>query len=537
MYTRKAFSRVVAAFLVSSLLAAPFSSAVFAAETSGKLEGSEIKWSYNDKTNTLTLTGNGDSTLTSLNGAPAAKKINIEGIRQIDCSLWFDYIYLGEDVEIFRENEYESGMIDPPFANDAYEVDDDNPYYADYNGALYNKDLTYLYHVPSHQREVQLADKLETLGKDSFQYTSAKYIVIPWGTTVAEKYGLGYVRRDENYEETYGVEDYPYIIIPDTLRTIGWIDKYPLVQYIYSDHYTDIPLDRLYPEISEYEREANRYRWRNQYLDELGFTSFNSIYGITASTFKTFGGKTYYFDENCKMVVGTRVIDGKTYHFDENGVLQGEVESSTPAANKLTYKNGKTYIYDGNGKMLRSGWYQADGNWYYLNDSGAGVVNCWRLKDGKYRYLKSDGSMAHDEWVEDYGNRYYVIADGTRYESRWAKMNGKWYWFGGSGKMMKDGWLKLADGNWYYFYENGQMATGWIEDGGKKYYLHGSGAMKTGWLQRGSDWYYMDGSGAMVKNKWIRTGKYWYYLGSNGVMLTNTTTPDGYKVNGEGKWV
>ena len=41
--------------------------------------------------------------------------------------------------------------------------------------------------------------------------------------------------------------------------------------------------------------------------------------------------------------------------------------------------------------MQKSGWYQVDGDWYYLNDYGAGVVNCWRLKDGEYAYLGSDG--------------------------------------------------------------------------------------------------------------------------------------------------
>ena len=223
MYCKKALPKIISALLLSSLLTVTFSNPVFAAETSGTLEDSEIRWNYNDKTNTLTLTGDGDSTLTSLRGAPSADRdrINVEGIRQINCSLGADYIYLGEDVEVFREDEYGDGKVIPPFATDAYEVDDDNPYFADYNGALYNKDLTYLYHVPSHQREVELADTLETLGSYSFYYTSARYIVIPWGTTVAEENALDYLRRDKDYYDTYGVNDYPYIIIPDTLRTIG----------------------------------------------------------------------------------------------------------------------------------------------------------------------------------------------------------------------------------------------------------------------------------------------------------------------------
>ena len=518
MYCKKALPKIISALLLSSLLTVTFSNPVFAAETSGTLEDSEIRWNYNDKTNTLTLTGDGDSTLTSLRGAPSADRdrINVEGIRQINCSLGADYIYLGEDVEVFREDEYGDGKVIPPFATDAYEVDDDNPYFADYNGALYNKDLTYLYHVPSHQREVELADTLETLGSYSFYYTSARYIVIPWGTTVAEENALDYLRRDKDYYDTYGVNDYPYIIIPDTLRTIGQLSNSPLVRFIYSDNYTDIPLATLYPEQSDYELQATVSRWKDQFIEDLGFTSFYSFYDITASTFKTFGGKTYYFDENCKMATGTRTINGRTYTFDENGVLQGETET-TPAANGLVYRDGKAYIYDENGNMLRSGWYQADGDWYYLNDYGAGVVNCWRVKDGNYVYLGSDGKMATNQWVQDYGDWYYVLADGTRYESTWARIGGSWYWFGGSGKMMSNGWLRLADGYWYYFNPSGAMATGWKYVGGQ--------------------WYYLTGSGAMATNRWVQTGGLWYYVGSDGAMLTNTTTPDGYYVNADGVWV
>ena len=518
MHKLKALPKIISALLLFSLLTVPFSNSALAAETSGTLEDSEIRWTYDDQTNTLTLTGDGNSVLSSLRGAVQINlqtDIVVEGIRQINRWLAGGTIYLGADVEEFCD-ETSTSSIPIPMAYDRYVVDDDNPYFADYNGALYNKDLTYLYHVPSHQREVDLADTLETLGQYSFYYTSARYIVIPWGTMVAEENALDYLRRDEDYRETYGVNDYPYIIIPDTLRTIGKLSNYPLVRFIYSDNYTDIPLATLYPAESEWDIQERVPTWKNQYMNDLGVTSFYSFYDITASTFKTFGEKTYYFDENYKMVTGTQTINGKTYTFDENGVLQGESDT-TPATTGVVYQDGKAYIYDANGNMLCSGWYQADGNWYYLNDYGAGVVNCWRLKDGKYVYLGADGKMKTNCWIKDYNEWYYVKTDGTRYESSWAKIDGNWYWFGGSGKMMSNGWLKLADGKWYYFRSGGQMATGWVKDGNK--------------------WYYLTGSGAMAANKWVKSGSYWYYLGSNGAMLTNTITPDGYRVDSEGRWI
>lgn len=80
----------------------------------------------------------------------------------------------------------------------------------------------------------------------------------------------------------------------------------------------------------------------------------------------------------------------------------------------LVYRDGKAYIYDDAGQMQKSGWYEADGNWYYLNDYGAGAVSCWREgTDGSPRYLKADGKMARNEWIEDYHKWYYLGLDGV----------------------------------------------------------------------------------------------------------------------------
>ena len=79
----------------------------------------------------------------------------------------------------------------------------------------------------------------------------------------------------------------------------------------------------------------------------------------------------------------------------------------------LVYRGEKAYIYDDNGQMQKSGWYEADGDWHYLNGYGAGAVSCWRDgTDGSPRYLKADGKMARNEWIEDYGNWYYLGLDG-----------------------------------------------------------------------------------------------------------------------------
>jgi glucan-binding YG repeat protein len=373
-----------------------------------------------------------------------------------------------------------------PYANSRYEVDAENVCFASYDGALYTKDLTELIRVPPYKREITLADKLEKIDTNAFLYSSVDQIVVPWGVTTIEDYGVEFLRRDLD-----GLSENVYVILPDTLKSVGAADRYTMCRFIYSDNNAAINLYKLYPSRSG-EIEMKGSQWRNEYLKALGKTSLYDFYGITPNSFKTFNGKTYYFDTDCKMVTGTKTIGDIDYTFDENGVLQSQTAATVK--NGLIYQDGKAYYYE-NGVMLKSRWVYTEGNWYYLNDYGAGVVNCWRLKDGKYCYLDRYGRMKTKSWVLDYGNWYYVSTDGSRYESRWAEINGIWYWFGGSGKMAQSQWLKLG-GKWYYFTD----------------------------------------SGAMAANKWVKSGAYWYYLGSDGAMLTNTTTPDGYKVDAQGRW-
>ena len=63
--------------------------------------------------------------------------------------------------------------------------------------------------------------------------------------------------------------------------------------------------------------------------------------------------------------------------------------------------------------------------------------------------------------------------------------------------------------------------------------------MATGWrADKNGSWYYLRPSfGGMKKSAWIETDGKWYYLGQDGRMLTNTTTPDGYRVNEQGEWI
>ena len=40
-----------------------------------------------------------------------------------------------------------------------------------------------------------------------------------------------------------------------------------------------------------------------------------------------------------------------------------------------------------------------------------------------------------------------------------------------------------------------------------------------------------------MKTGWFKVGPHWYYAYGSGALAVNTTTPDGYRVNGNGEWV
>ena len=48
---------------------------------------------------------------------------------------------------------------------------------------------------------------------------------------------------------------------------------------------------------------------------------------------------------------------------------------------------------------------------------------------------------------------------------------------------------------------------------------------------------YKDASGSVYSNGWQWIDGKCYYFDANGNMLSNTSTPDGYYVNGDGQWV
>ena len=574
---KKTVKAILSALLIASVSLTAVASAVPAVfpalVTSVSAASGDIQWHYDQQTNTVTVEGSGTvygSTLKEIREQnPTFDTIIFsDGITNI---LDSDYYYYMEGDHLPSTIVLGKDVISCPMAVlDEYQVSSENPNITSYNGALYTKDLTELLKLPMNQTDPTYPTQLTTIGSFAYANNRADWIIVPWGVTTIRSRGL---YNAGNCIVPDSVKSFDSSPIHDTNGFYLWEGENEAIQEAADDYTYNVPYQfdstwkqytaafgykrisdvckgtsgqpiqgwytvsgyRLYygsdgkPLTGWQQIDGHWYYFQSSGRAQTGFAAAKTSYSDTL-------GKelTYYFDDSGALQSNITVEQfGRYYYIDENGVAR-ETEPPTND-NNLQYENGNTYyyvngvkqtglqniggkayIFDSEGVMQKSGWYQAEGNWYYLNDYGAGVVKCWRLKDGKYVNLGADGKMQTNCWILYYNDWYYVKADGTRYESSWAKIGASWYWFGGSGKMMSNGWLKL-DGKWYYFRSGGQMATGWIKDGGK--------------------WYYLTGSGAMAANKWVKSGSYWYYLGSSGAMLTNTTTPDGYHVDSEGRWV
>ena len=139
--------------------------------------------------------------------------------------------------------------------------------------------------------------------------------------------------------------------------------------------------------------------------------------------------------------------------------------------------------------------------------SGGGSVSFKVSSSLSGQVLGVDRSLSGGQWMQDEKGWWYKRADGSYPKNSWGyeAYNGKSYW--------------------YYFLDSGYMATGWVDVNGSKYYLFPNsdgwkGRMLTGWQWIDGNCYYLDLQGQ-----------------NEGALYRNTTTPDGFTVDSEGRWV
>ena len=108
--------------------------------------------------------------------------------------------------------------------------------------------------------------------------------------------------------------------------------------------------------------------------------------------------------------------------------------------------NGTWYHFDEKGYM-QTGWLNLDGTWYYLNDDGSMAKDTWI---GTY-YVDASGAWVVEGWQQSGYGWWYQRANGTYPHSEWEIINGIWYYFDANGYMLAD--TTTSDG--YYVDANG----------------------------------------------------------------------------------
>ena len=216
------------------------------------------------------------------------------------------------------------------------------------------------------------------------------------------------------------------------------------------------------------------------------YLKFYSEDELTSKTLHIFSGRSATFTVKNEKYINP--LDSSTPKETEKPKVTETQKPATSSNSGQTGWSGSSY-YKAGVKVVNQWIFDVQYNsYFYLNASGNFVQNAW---SGNY-YLKSGGYMAKSEWIYDknYSSYYYLTSEGSYARNTWV----------GS----------------YYLKSNGKMdKSEWVYDSSY------------------SSYYYLTSEGSYARNIWVGD----YYLKSDGKMAVNERTPDGYKVDGSGKWV
>ena len=235
-----------------------------------------------------------------------------------------------------------------------------------------------------------------------------------------------------------------------------------------------------------------------------------------------------------------------------DNAARGNVTLIDKASGKVVYQSHNAVVFSGLSKEVSDQFLLP---LIYSNQFKGDIFVSKQFPDGTYILeMSGEAGSPHDHSVDNRKRVFKVRKEVTignpstnsntntttqsgsnsNISGSWVQSGSRWWYKHADGSYTTNDWEKI-NGVWYHFDNSGWMQTGWVKDG-SWYYLDGSGAMKSGWLKDNGSWYYLQDSGAM-KTGWMKVSGKWYYAYSSGALAVNTTTPDGFMVNGNGEWV
>ena len=195
----------------------------------------------------------------------------------------------------------------------------------------------------------------------------------------------------------------------------------------------------------------------------------------------------YYFDAKGRAVENTKkVIDGKTYYFDEEGkMLYGWVSVGTDSNAEMVedFTEGDMYLgTNETGWRWDNCWFKEtdleetayenieDVNhlWFYFTSNGKKETDFKERIDGVDYLFNADGVMLEEVFVDDAeGNTYFASKSGAVYKDRWFWVEDEeaesdnWYYADKNGKLIVNTEKKI-NGKVYLFNAEGEMITGFV---------------------------------------------------------------------------
>lgn len=252
----------------------------------------------------------------------------------------------------------------------------------------------------------------------------------------------------------------------------------------------------------------------------------------------------------------TLVTNNKNLDTNERYVdvvhLPGDVDSSSLPAEVRKYlinvDGSDAGAYEG---TITGGWFiDETGKKKYRKPDGTFITNTWMNADDETYYMDENGYMLTDTitpdgvYVNANGEKTNYIPAGIRMQAA-ALYHEKW-------PLCRSCMDSDTDGKWYYINIGTYMETDDVTPDG--YYVDANGVwdgnastvnnkvnlgpgVADGWEPIDTGWKFKQEDGTYLTNSWKQDpdGK-WYYLNEDGWMLKDTTTPDGYYVDGNGIW-
>ena len=179
-----------------------------------------------------------------------------------------------------------------------------------------------------------------------------------------------------------------------------------------------------------------------------GKTYYFNDEGVMQTGFQTVGGKIYYYgDDGVKQLLEKwQTIDGKKYYFhsSDHNVLTGKQSIGSD-----------TYLFDDKG-VMQTGKQDLDGDTYFFDEeSGAMQKACWKTISGKTYRFNGEGKMIKGTMATIDGKTYYFHDDGSRAEEELVEYtDGETYGFDSDGVMIVNDSHEF-DGEMWYFDDQG----------------------------------------------------------------------------------